>query len=128
MSIHNFKRLIKKYSVGQIIAKIEKPGYHDMAQGGKWIEGETEDLILRPAAIVPLSQDDLRLDGGGTYSNDHRKLYCYARLKKGTLIENIQLDGTLKTYKVLADKDYSDFDKGLHIYILERGVSDDFPA
>lgn len=122
--IHNFKRLIKKYSTGRVLAKVNSEGYYDMEQGGKWIEKKIEDKIVSPAAIVPLSNDDLKFDGGGTYSHDNRKLYCYERLPKGTFIENVQEDGTVKLYKILAEKDYSDFDTGLHIYFLERGERD----
>lgn len=125
MSIHNFKRLIKKYTTGTTIAVKETEGYYDMENGGVWVDGEKESIVLDPVAIVPLSKDDLKFDGGGTYSDDNRKLYCYEKLEKGTIIINTQYNNVTKTYKILSDKDYSDFDTGLYIYILERGGRDD---
>lgn len=125
MGLYNFKRLISKYSKGIVIALIESNGYYDMEDSGKWHEGAKKELRLVPAAIVPLSKDDLKFDEGGHYSNDNRKLYCYQALEKGTVIKNIQSKGIVKNYKILAEKDYSDYDDNLYIYILERGERDD---
>ena len=36
------------------------------------------------------------------------------------------VDKSIRSYKILAEKDYSDYDKDLHIYILERVDRDDF--
>lgn len=125
MSLYNFKRLVKKYSKGEVKATVKTEGHYDMDNGGVWVEGDKEEIILNPAAIVPLNKDDLKFDEGGIYSYDNRKLYCYTRLEKGTEIINLQVNGVTKIYKILAEKDYSDFDTGLYIYILERGDRDD---
>lgn len=125
MGLYNFKNLIKKYSKGIVVAIIKTEGYYDMENSGKWQEGATVELRLLPAAIVPMNKDDLKFDEGGHYSYDNRKLYCYQPLEKGTIIKNLQSKGIEKTYKVLAEKDYSDYDDNLHIYILERGDRDD---
>ncbi len=122
----NFKNLIEKYSKGQVVAIIESEGYYDQDQAGKYIEGEKKAIVLKPAAIVPLSKDDLRLDKGGFYSSDNRKLYCYKRLEKGVYIYNVQEDKTKARYRIMAESDYSDYDKGLFIYILERADKDDW--
>lgn len=121
----NFKGLISKYHKGFIVAIIEKEGYYDPNQGGKYIEGEKKAKLLKPSAIVPLSQDDLKMTEGGFYSSDNRKLYTYTKLKKGTNVYNRMLDGSQRIYRILAEKDYSDYDKGLHIYILERADNED---
>lgn len=125
MGLYNFKNLIKKYSKGIVTAIIETEGYYDMENSGKWQEGAKKELKLLPAAIVPMSRDDLKFDEGGNYSNDNRKLYCYEALEKGTIINNLQSKRIVKTYKILAEKDYSDYDDDLHIYILERSDRDD---
>lgn len=122
----NFKNLISKYSKGQVVAIVESEGYYDQNQAGKYVEGEKKALILKPAALVPLSKDDLRLDKGGFYSMDNRKLYCYERLAKGVYIYNVQEDMTKSRYRIMAESDYSDYDKGLFIYILERADRDDW--
>ena len=115
----NFKNLISKYSKGQVVAIIESEGYYDQDQAGKYIEGEKKALVLKPAAIVPLSKDDLRFDKGGFYSSDNRKLYCYERLEEGVYIYNVQEDNIKARYRIMAKADYSDYDNGLFIYLLE---------
>lgn len=122
----NFKNLIKKYSKGRVVAIIESEGYYDQNQAGKYVEGEKKTIVLKPAAIVPMSKDDLRLDKGGFYSSDNRKLYCYERLEKGVYIYNVQEDKTKARYRVMAESDYSDYDIGLFIYVLERADKDDW--
>ncbi|KGF35862.1 hypothetical protein HMPREF2134_03240 [Peptoniphilus lacrimalis DNF00528] len=121
----DFKNLVANYSKGTTKALIKSEGYYDQEKGGIYVPGEEINLILIPAAIVPLSNDDLKFDEGGNYSYDNRKLYCYKQLEKGTLIENIQSYGVTKTYKILGEKDYSDYDDGLYIYIVERADRDD---
>lgn len=125
MGLYNFKKLISKYSKGIVTALIETDGYYDMSDSGRWKDGVKKELRLIPAAIVPMTRDDLKFDEGGHYSKDNRKLYCYQSLEKGTIIKNLQSKGIEKTYKILAEKDYSDYDDNLHIYILERGERDD---
>lgn len=125
MAVHDFKRLVKKYTAGTTLAIVEEPGHYDMDNGGAWVPGAQKLLILNLAAIVPMNQDDLKFDQGGTYSHDNRKLYCYEKLAKGTVIINCQVNESIREYKVLAEKDYSDYDEGLFIYILERGSRDD---
>lgn len=109
-----------------VFASIEGEGHYNVDDGGKYVEGSILSIRLDPAAIVPLNKDDLKFDEGGSYSDDNRKLYCYLRLDKGTEITNVMLDESIRRYKVLAEKDYSDYDKDLHIYILERVDRDDF--
>lgn len=123
--MYNFKRLVTKYSKGTTTARIKAEGYYDQENGGDYVEGQEIKLVLTPAAVVPLNKDDLKFDTGGTYSADNRKLYCYTKLEKGTVIENLQTNGTNKVYKILAERDYSDYDPGLYIYILERADRDD---
>jgi len=132
MRLHNFSNLIKKYSKGQVIAVFEVEGYYEQSQGGMYIEGENIEEVLNPAAIVPISTketDQLKLDEGGAFNHDYRKLYCYKYLKKGTKIKNIQRNGKVREYKVLGNQDYSDFDygdnDGLNIYYMERTDRDD---
>lgn len=122
----NFKGLVNKYSKGMVFASIEEEGHYDVDDGGKYVDGSIVTIKLDPAAIVPLNKDDLKFDEGGSYSDDNRKLYCYLRLVKGTEITNVMNDKSIRRYKILAEEDYSDYDKDLHIYILERVDRDDF--
>lgn len=125
-SLFNFKGLIEKYSEGTVEVVISlEDGHYDVDQGGKWVEGKSETKILELAAIVPLSDSDVQFIEAGTYRTDYRKLYCYERLELKTLVNNTMRDGTKMTYKVIAERDYSDFDEGMHIYILKRGDRND---
>ncbi|CDZ74865.1 hypothetical protein ING2D1G_0706 [Peptoniphilus sp. ING2-D1G] len=121
----DFKDLVESFSTGVIEVILKTEGYYDMNNGGEWVDGALKKIRFEKGAIVPLSNDDLKFDAGGTYNHDNRKLYCYEKLEKGTIVTNTQENGVIKTYKVLAEKDYSDFDLGLYIYILERGDRDD---
>lgn len=121
----NFKRLIKKYSKSPVFIVEEKEGYRDPDQGGIWIPGTTKEIEIKGvAAVVPLSNEDLKFDEGGTYSIEDRKLYCYKEIAKGTKIKHKN-----RVYTVLERKPYDDFDEGdleddgLYIYFIKRGDS-----
>ena len=75
-SLFNFQSLIGKYSEGtvEVIISLED-GHYDVNQGGKWVEGKSEVKLLEIAAIVPLSDSDVKFIEAGTYRTDHRKLY-----------------------------------------------------
>lgn len=117
--MYSFKRLIKKYSKIPAFEIKESPGYRDPNNGGKWVPGIIEEILIVDGAVVPLSNSDLNLDEGGTYNKEDRKLYCYQEFKKGSKIKHKE-----KTYTVMEDKDYSDFDDSLFIFVLKRGGSD----
>lgn len=117
--IHNFKRLISKYSILPVYYLKEEPGFHDPTQGGKWIPGKITEVKLEEGAVAPLSNNDLKYDSGGTYVQSDRKLYCYKEMIKGTKIKH---DG--KDYTILENKTYKDFDIGLYIYVVRRGDKD----
>ena len=119
MNNFNFKRLIKKYSKIPAYRIFENEGYRDINQGGKWILGSIQEVLIKDGAVVPLSNSDLKLDEGGTYTTEDRKLYCYEEISKGTKIKHKS-----KIYTVMEDKDYSDFDDSLFICVLKRGGSD----
>lgn len=123
MSKFNFRRLIKKYSHGEVKSIEEIDGYYDIDNGGSWVPCKTIKTIITPAAIVPLNKDDLSFGEGGTYNNDDRKMYCYKEMEKGTVVNHTHSKGSQKEYKVLSDINYGDFDTredGLFIYYLER--------
>lgn len=119
MSNYNFERLIKKYSKFPVYELKETEGYHDPNQGGIYIQGTIEEILIEGAAVVPLSNDDLNYGEGGTYTTEDRKMYCYTKIEKGTKIKFKDKD-----YTVMESKDYEDFDIGLFIYILKRGGRD----
>ena len=111
----NFKDLITKYSTSPIYLLNKAEGFYDYGQGGIFIDGKITEVGIM-GAIVPLSNEDLRFDEGGTYDFEDKKIYCYLEIAKG---EKIKHKG--KIYTVLEKRDYSDFDVGLFIYFLKRG-------
>lgn len=116
----NFKQLIRRYQTGevQVVEKID--GYHDMDNGGEWVEGDSSTHNLTLFAIVPLSDEDLKFNEGGSYDDQSRKLYCYKSLTKGTKVINTMVDGTISEYKIMQSRNYSDHDKDLQIYYMRR--------
>ena len=122
---YNFKDTIARHSKGNIVALLKSEGYYDMANGGKWVDGDLESISLYPASIVPLSSDDLKFAEGGIYDNRSRKLYCYEKLDKKTKIIHRRLDETVEEYTVMQSLDYADYDIGLRIYYLRRAGEDD---
>ena len=124
-SLYKFKKLIGRYSQGTASAIIESEGYYDMQNGGKYVEGKSEEIDLFPCAIVPLNSDDLAFDEAGTYNDDNAKMYCYKHLAKKTKIKYIKNDNRVYYYTVLKSKDYSDYDKDLQIYLIRRVSEND---
>ena len=122
---YNFKDTIKRHSHGKVVAIIEKEGYYDMENGGKYVEGVAEEIELSLAAILPLSSNELRFDTSGTYNQDSRKLYAYKAIPKSSRIVNIKEDESRCEYTILANQDYSEHDPGLYVYYLKRVGNDD---
>lgn len=116
---YNFKDLIQKHSRGKVVAFVPQGGSYDMENGGKYVES-TIEIHLNPAAILPLSQNELRYDQSGTYNQDSRKLYCYKEIPKSAKIVNTMDNGAVREYTIVADQDYSEHDIGLCIYYLKR--------
>lgn len=122
MMLFNFKSLVNNYMTGRVIVKTLR-GFYDPDNHGRWTE-KKEFHRLDIFAIVPISRDELIFDAGGIFNHDTRKLYAYEKFKKGDIVINIMYDGSKKSYKILNCLDYSDFDKGLMIYYLERTDAD----
>ncbi|MGJ0848185.1 hypothetical protein ACR77J_15955 [Tissierella praeacuta] len=116
--MYNFKRLISKYSKAPAFILKETEGYRDPNNGGVWVPGKVEEVLIEDGAVAPLSNEDLQFDEGGTYNVEDRKLYCYEDISTGTKIKHKE-----KIYTVLEKKDYSDFDNELYIYFIKRGDS-----
>lgn len=110
----NFKALIKQYSKNTTHILRETDGYYDYENGGVYVPGNEEQLLIG-AAVMPISRDDLRLEENGTYSTEDRKMYTYNDIK---LNEKIMYKE--KEYIVQNKTDYSDYDSGLYIYIIKR--------
>ena len=119
MSGYNFKRLIQRYATSPVYALVEGQGHRDPYKGGKWVPGEIVETEIEGAAVVPLSNDDLRFDEGGTYNAKDRKLYCHEDVALGTKIKHRD-----NTYTVLEKRDYSEHAGGLYIYFMKRGDRD----
>lgn len=113
---YNFKDTIMRHSQGEIVAIQVEEVRNKLGD----VVVETVEDKLEVGAIVSLSNEELRVDSGGSYNQDSRKLYCYKKLKKDDRIRNKMNNGDIKEYKILEHRDKSDFDDGLHIYYMER--------
>lgn len=116
MYMYNFHKLINIYKSNSLYLISKGEGYYDSMNN--WIDGE-EEYIPMFGVVTNLATDDLQYDEGGTYNQDDRKLYCYEELGKGTQIQHQN-----KVYTILHDMDYTEHDKGLHIYYMKRGDRD----
>ena len=112
--MYNFKRLIRKYSKNPVYYMQETGGHYDYSQGGIWVEG-TVDAMEFEGAVVPLSNQDLKYDEGGTYTAQDRKLYTYITFDTGQKIKHKGLE-----YTIQEKRDYEDFGEGLNIYFMRR--------
>ena len=120
MSGYNFKRLLQKYATSPVYALMEGQGHRDPYNGGEWVPGEITEAEIDGAAVVPLSNEDLRFDEGGTYNAEDRKLYCHEDVALGTKIKHRD-----SVYTALERRDYSEHAKGgLYIYFMKRGDGD----
>lgn len=126
ISVFNFKPLFQTFQTGKVETVHFKDGYYNQEQGGKWIDGEEIREELALFTIKHMSDDDLKMDEGGTYNSESRKLYCYQKLKKGTKIINTLKNGSVREFEVMDIKDLSDFDSGLVKHYLIRIDKDDY--
>lgn len=113
--MYDFKRLIKKYSKSPIHIIRETDGYYDPMQGGLWIDGDIEEIEIE-GAVVPLKGNEIDYREGAVYTNKDRKVYTYQSIDIGEKIKHKD-----NIYTVSEQKDYSDFDVDLNIYIVKRG-------
>ncbi|QAS52809.1 hypothetical protein [Halobacillus litoralis] len=90
-------------------------GYRDHSNGGQWVPGADLPPETLEGIIVPLSNDDMRFDTQGRYTEKDRKLYLQhpQRLKKN---DHIYFEG--QDYRVFDVKNhgvYADFS----VYIIK---------
>lgn len=113
---YKFKDTILRHSQGKVsVIEIKE----EIVPPGDIIKKEII-TDLDAAAIVSITDEDLKADLGGKFNHDTRKLYCYKKLNKGDKVKNTMNNGETRVYTVLAVEDKSDFDRGLYIYFLER--------
>ena len=115
---YSFKRLIQKYAKSPVCVLEKGQGYRDPYNGGVWVPGETAGTEIE-GAVVPLSNEDLKYDEGGTYNTEDRKLYCYKDVALGTKIKHND-----NIYTVLERRGYAEHAGGLYIYFMKRGDGD----
>lgn len=115
---YNFKRLIQKYAKSPVYILKEKRGHRNPYDGGVWVPGKIKEIAIE-GAVVPLSNEDLKYDEGGTYNTEDRKLYCYKDVALGTKIKHND-----NIYTVLERRDYAEHAEGLYIYFIKRGDGD----
>lgn len=87
---------------------------------GLWVDGTPIEVSFK-GAILPLSQDDLQYNDGGTYTRNDRKVYTYDTLKKGQKIK----DNNDVEYTVDSDSDYDYISSFKRYYIKRVGASSD---
>lgn len=115
--MYNFDKLIKKYSkVPPQHLTGTTEGHYDYSNGGEWVEG-TGTWSEFDGAVVPLDKDDLTYKENNPYTSEDRKLYTYTTLKLGEKIRHKDLEYTIQEMS-----DYSDFNVGLGIYYMKKGV------
>jgi len=117
---HRFWALLRHYGKADVKVKEKEEG-HFSDETGEWVEGEVTEIPIRPAAVLPLSDDELSHDGGGTFTTNDRKLICYREITKG---QEVIANG--KEYTIFGRKDWDDYASILNVYVLRRsGESDD---
>ena len=108
---------LKRYEQPLVI-KNKTDGYYN--DSGQWIPGTNANVNIR-CPVVPMSNDDLVSAEGGQYTSNDRKIFVHQELELG---QDIETDN--KTYKVHAEKDYSQHATGLRMYVIvRRGESGD---
>ncbi|MDY3947518.1 MAG: hypothetical protein SOZ40_06025 [Ezakiella sp.] len=122
----NFVDLVTKYSQTDISAiSFIEDGYYDYEKDGEYVPPRYLEFEVYPAALVPLGRDEMVRADGGFYSYDTRKLYCYVKLNKGDTVIATNKNEVQTVYYVSSEMDYSDYDHGLYIYVLERAENKD---
>lgn len=94
--------MVEKNGVSFVAIVEGTEGYYDDA--GDWVSPSVLTPESRFGVILPLSEDDLKYDIGGTYSTQDRKLYTLESLKKGQKIQYKGVEYTVQTFK-----DYTDY-------------------
>lgn len=111
----DFSGLFATYSVP--FSRIPKsPGSRDYSKGGQWVEGMPSDPVQMTGIIVPITNDDLRFDAGGTYTKQDKKIYV---MKPDFLVTNDEILFRDKKYRVMEEKIYEDY-ANFNIYIVRR--------
>lgn len=113
---YNFKRLIAKYNITPVYIGTETAGQYDYDNGGIWVPGATTWAAIPGAAVIPVSDRDLKYDNGGTFTTEDYKLYAY-----DDFVDGLKVQYKSKEYTLKKVRDYSDFDAGLMIYAMKRG-------
>lgn len=116
MSLFSFKGLVKKFSFEPVFLLNEK-GEYNYLQGGVYQRQKVSETEFE-AAVVPLSNSDIKYMQNGTYTQHDRKIYSYFELQLQDRIRHKN-----EIYTIAEKVDYSDFDEQLYIYIAIRGES-----
>ncbi len=109
--IFNFGPLFKKFEVSFArIPSREVGGFYDYDNGGQWVPGPEQPVEDMTGIVLPLSNDDLRMDGNGTYKREDLKVYVREPL---ALAVDDRLLVRGKVYRVLDERlyqpEYADF-------------------
>lgn len=88
--------------------------------GGGWnmetgkYDPPTEETVDVEAIVVPLTEDDLQYDDGGTYTSQDKKVYYQGTLGNGQAVVHKG-----DQYEIQAYKDYSHY-TDFNVYIMRR--------
>lgn len=89
-------------------------GHYDQDNGGVWVPNRKEPEEMR-GIVVPLTNDDLRFDTGGNYTQKDKKVYV---LKPLFLKIDDRIRYRKQDYRVLEQKIYDEY-ADFNIYIAK---------
>ena len=113
----DFQDMLKQYE--QEITVIEKEDGYFCEDTGQWVDGDEEE-VTEYCPVLTLTDDDLRMDEGGAYKAEDRKLYIHRQLDEN---KPVKIDG--KEFKVMDVRDYSFYANGLRVYYVRRVDAND---
>lgn len=116
MSLFDFSGLFATYSV-PFTRVTHSGGYRDYTKGGQWVEGAPAVPVEMTGIVLPLSNEDLRFDDGGTYQRGDQKIYVR---NPQTLSRNDFVIVRGIKYRVMDKKEYHPAYADFNIYIIRR--------
>lgn len=116
MSLFDFSSLFATYSV-PFTRVPQSGGYRDYTKGGQWVDGAPADPEEMTGIVVPLSNQDLRFDAGGTYMRGDQKIYVN---HAHTLNKNDYVIIRGEKYRVMDKMPYQPEYVDFNIYIIRR--------
>jgi hypothetical protein len=108
-----FSDFVEEFRVGFTVFE-KQLGHYDDA--GKWIAGGDLAPVTMQGIILPLSNDELKHEANGRYTEKDRKIYTTKPLKRG---QKLEYNGD--QYTIDSNKDYTAY-ADVYIYFA-KGVN-----